>query len=160
MTRGQVIATDVAALLRARNPLLWVVTREEARVERHLIERHLRLGMYPVREMSRPVLPTSPARPSRLGRLIQVRHLQQLGIVHLAQSSVVFGLCAICRFGSAGRLVPASSGSCAIWPVRFRVFPVRARSLPALDRSNTVRNPFLRRRRSLFLLDRLQRFSD
>jgi hypothetical protein len=38
MTRGQVTATDVAALLRARNPLLWVITREEARVERHLIE--------------------------------------------------------------------------------------------------------------------------
>jgi AAA+ superfamily predicted ATPase len=31
-------ASDIAALLRARNPLLWVVTPEEARVERHLIE--------------------------------------------------------------------------------------------------------------------------
>lgn len=29
---------DVAALLRARNPLLWVVTREEARVEGYLME--------------------------------------------------------------------------------------------------------------------------
>lgn len=37
-TKSEVIAADVAALLRARNPLLWVVTREEARVERYLIE--------------------------------------------------------------------------------------------------------------------------
>lgn len=37
-TRSQLAAADVAALLRARNPLLWVVTREEARVERYLIE--------------------------------------------------------------------------------------------------------------------------
>jgi AAA+ superfamily predicted ATPase len=38
MTRSQIIAADVAALLRARNPLLWVVTREEGRAERYLIE--------------------------------------------------------------------------------------------------------------------------
>ncbi|HXJ72948.1 MAG TPA: hypothetical protein VNM37_08845, partial [Candidatus Dormibacteraeota bacterium] len=38
MTRSQTIAADVAALLRARNPLLWVVTREEARVEALLFE--------------------------------------------------------------------------------------------------------------------------
>ena len=37
-TKSQEIAADVTALLRARNPLLWVVTREEARAERHLIE--------------------------------------------------------------------------------------------------------------------------
>lgn len=37
-TKSQEIASDVAALLRARNPLLWIVTREEARVERHLFE--------------------------------------------------------------------------------------------------------------------------
>ena len=37
-TKSQEIAADVAALLRARNPLLWIVTREEARVERYLIE--------------------------------------------------------------------------------------------------------------------------
>jgi AAA+ superfamily predicted ATPase len=37
-TKSQEIAADVAALLRARNPLLWVVTREEARAERYLIE--------------------------------------------------------------------------------------------------------------------------
>lgn len=37
-TRGQEVAADVSALLRARNPLLWIVTREEARVERLLIE--------------------------------------------------------------------------------------------------------------------------
>lgn len=38
LTRGQIIASDIAALLRARNPLLWIVTREEARVESLLFE--------------------------------------------------------------------------------------------------------------------------
>jgi hypothetical protein len=38
MTRSQAIAADINALLRARNPLLWVVTREEARVERYIVE--------------------------------------------------------------------------------------------------------------------------
>lgn len=33
-----VVVSDISALLRARNPLLWVVTREEARVERYLFE--------------------------------------------------------------------------------------------------------------------------
>jgi hypothetical protein len=37
-TKGQQVAADVAALLRARNPLLWIVTREEERVERLLFE--------------------------------------------------------------------------------------------------------------------------
>jgi hypothetical protein len=36
-TKSEEIAADVAALLRARNPLLWVVTREEAGVERYVI---------------------------------------------------------------------------------------------------------------------------
>lgn len=38
MTTSQQIANDVAALMRARNSLLWIVTREEARVERYLFE--------------------------------------------------------------------------------------------------------------------------
>jgi hypothetical protein len=37
-TAGAKVAADVAALLRARNALLWIVTREEARVERFLVE--------------------------------------------------------------------------------------------------------------------------
>jgi hypothetical protein len=37
-TKGQEIAADIAALLRARNPLIWITTREEARVERLLFE--------------------------------------------------------------------------------------------------------------------------
>jgi hypothetical protein len=37
-TRGQEIAADISALLRARNPLIWIVTREEARVEQLLVE--------------------------------------------------------------------------------------------------------------------------
>lgn len=36
--KSQTVAADVAALLRARNPLLWVVTSEEARVEKYLFE--------------------------------------------------------------------------------------------------------------------------
>lgn len=35
---GAKAAQDVAALLRARNPLIWIVTREEARAERLLID--------------------------------------------------------------------------------------------------------------------------
>ncbi len=38
MERGRMIADDVRALLRARNPLIWIVTREEARVEGYLFE--------------------------------------------------------------------------------------------------------------------------
>lgn len=37
-TKSQEVAADVTALLRARNPLIWIVTREEARVERYLVE--------------------------------------------------------------------------------------------------------------------------
>lgn len=37
-TRGQEAAADVGALLRARNPLIWITTREEARAERLLFE--------------------------------------------------------------------------------------------------------------------------
>lgn len=38
MSKSQDVAADVSALLRARNPLLWIVTREEARVEGYLSE--------------------------------------------------------------------------------------------------------------------------
>jgi hypothetical protein len=38
ISAGSKAAADVAALLRARNPLLWIVSREEGRVERLLIE--------------------------------------------------------------------------------------------------------------------------
>lgn len=38
ITKSQAVAGDIAALIRARNPLLWIVTREEARVERYLLE--------------------------------------------------------------------------------------------------------------------------
>lgn len=38
MTTSQKIASDVSALLRARNPLLWIVSGEEARVERYIVE--------------------------------------------------------------------------------------------------------------------------
>jgi hypothetical protein len=45
--KSQTIAADVVALLRARNPLLWIVTREEARVERFLIEAASAAGYMP-----------------------------------------------------------------------------------------------------------------
>jgi len=38
MTRSEQVNADVSALLRARNTLLWVSTREETRVERALVE--------------------------------------------------------------------------------------------------------------------------
>lgn len=38
LTAATRCAADIAALLRARNPLIWMVTREEARAERVLIE--------------------------------------------------------------------------------------------------------------------------
>jgi len=37
-TTSETQAADIAALLRARNSLLWIVTKEEARVERYLFE--------------------------------------------------------------------------------------------------------------------------
>ncbi len=46
-TKSQTVAEDVAALLRARVPLLWVVTREEARVEGYLFEAAAAAG-YPM----------------------------------------------------------------------------------------------------------------
>lgn len=46
-TRSQAIANDVAALARARNPLLWIVTREEARAERYLVEAASAAGYVP-----------------------------------------------------------------------------------------------------------------
>lgn len=46
-SRSEAMAADVAALLRARNPLLWVVTREEARVEGYLMEAAAAAGYVP-----------------------------------------------------------------------------------------------------------------
>lgn len=46
-TKSQEIAADVAALLRARNPLLWIVSREEARAESYLIEAAASAGYVP-----------------------------------------------------------------------------------------------------------------
>lgn len=46
-TRSQELAADVNALLRARNPVLWVVTREEARVELYLFKAIVAAGYVP-----------------------------------------------------------------------------------------------------------------
>ena len=74
LSKGQQVAADVSALLRARNPLLWIVTREEARVEGFIFEAAAAAG-YPAhfwdvaRASSRPparrnksALPTSRKR--------------------------------------------------------------------------------------------------
>jgi hypothetical protein len=45
--KSQEVSADIVALLRARNPLLWVVTREEARVEGHLIQAAKTAKYYP-----------------------------------------------------------------------------------------------------------------
>ncbi len=46
-TTSRDIAADVAALLRARNPILWLVTREEARCEGYLFEAAASSGYIP-----------------------------------------------------------------------------------------------------------------
>jgi SpoVK/Ycf46/Vps4 family AAA+-type ATPase len=46
-TAGAQCAGDIAALLRARNPLIWCVTREEARAERILIDAAAAAGYAP-----------------------------------------------------------------------------------------------------------------
>jgi len=46
-TKSQLIADDVRALLRARTPLIWIVTREEQRVERYLVEAAAAAGYIP-----------------------------------------------------------------------------------------------------------------
>jgi SpoVK/Ycf46/Vps4 family AAA+-type ATPase len=38
LSKGQKTGSDITSLLRARNPLIWVTTREEARVEGFLVE--------------------------------------------------------------------------------------------------------------------------
>jgi hypothetical protein len=47
-TNAQTVADDVVALLRARNPLLWCGSREEARVERYLAEAASKAGYIPL----------------------------------------------------------------------------------------------------------------
>lgn len=46
-TRSQIAALDIVALLRARNPVLWIVTQEEARVESHLAQAIATAGYEP-----------------------------------------------------------------------------------------------------------------
>lgn len=48
MTKSEQVNADVAALLKARNTLLWVSTREETRVERALVEASASAGYEPV----------------------------------------------------------------------------------------------------------------
>lgn len=47
LTKSQEAAADVTALLRARHPLIWIVTQEEARVELHLFQAIAQAGYKP-----------------------------------------------------------------------------------------------------------------
>ena len=47
-TKSELVAEDITALLRARTPLLWVVTREEGRVERHLFQASINAKCVPM----------------------------------------------------------------------------------------------------------------
>lgn len=47
-TAGARCAADISALLRARNPLIWLVTREEARAERIVIDAAASAGYVPM----------------------------------------------------------------------------------------------------------------
>lgn len=47
LSKGAKVAADVSALLRARNPLLWIVSKEEARVEGFLAEAAAAAGYKP-----------------------------------------------------------------------------------------------------------------
>lgn len=46
-TRSERVAADVSAALRARHPLIWIVTREEARTEQHLCAAAVNAGYTP-----------------------------------------------------------------------------------------------------------------
>ena len=48
ISKGQKTATDIQSLLRARNPLIWIVTREEARVEGFLAAATAAAGYKPL----------------------------------------------------------------------------------------------------------------
>jgi SpoVK/Ycf46/Vps4 family AAA+-type ATPase len=47
-TAGQQCSADISALLRARNPLIWCVTREEARAERIVMDASTAAGYVPM----------------------------------------------------------------------------------------------------------------
>jgi MoxR-like ATPase len=47
MSKSLDVSRDITALLRARNPLLWIVTREEARVEAYVMEAAAAAGYVP-----------------------------------------------------------------------------------------------------------------
>lgn len=67
-SRSEIVAADVSALLRARNPLLWIVTREEARVEGYLVEAAAAAGYVPrMWDVAQGVTDISGLNPDRIG---------------------------------------------------------------------------------------------
>ncbi len=66
-TKSQEQAVDIQALLRARNPLLWIVTREEARVEQYLVEAAVAAGYVPRTWDAAQGVAEMDGRPAQLG---------------------------------------------------------------------------------------------
>jgi len=87
MTKSQEIAADIAALLRARNPLLWIVSREEARAESHIFEAAASAGYIArawdvaqgVTDLAGTVQPIGSADPADTLRAIAERSQAQRG---------------------------------------------------------------------------------
>lgn len=81
MTKSTDAAADVAALLRARHALVWVTTREEARVERYIVEAAAAAGYVPlcwdvgqgVTDLAGRSLPIGGADPSEVLEAVRER---------------------------------------------------------------------------------------
>jgi AAA+ superfamily predicted ATPase len=66
-TRSDIIASNIDAQLRARTPLLWIVSKEEARVERYLIEAARAAGYYPrTWDIAQGVCDAETGKPDRI----------------------------------------------------------------------------------------------
>lgn len=77
-TPSEVTANEVKALIRARNPIIWIQTREEPRVERFLMEAIAKAGYIPYTwdvgegltvDPTRPPLPTLAALEATLEKI-------------------------------------------------------------------------------------------
>jgi hypothetical protein len=96
-TKSEAMAADVAALMRARNPLLWVTTSEEARVERYLVEAAAAASFVPLTwDVAQGVCDLAGKPVSALG------NMQDPGTLISAIDSrarAAPSSCAICRHG-------------------------------------------------------------
>ena len=66
-TRSDIIASNIDAQLRARTPLIWIVSKEEARVERYLIEAARAAAYYPrTWDIAQGVCDAETGKPDRI----------------------------------------------------------------------------------------------